>query len=383
MEGLQHFIESSLGPSVTVRSDAPAAGDVIFLPSDRRGTPGTLNSVILTNLGLPIALPDEKELAAGHCFSRYGDVLVCYIVTVGLLPTDTALPTYLAHALRTSELHSATNIWLPLMGTGAGDLAFEKSFKIILATLRESNWLDRPGRHATISLPGDISEESAQALNMAIEEALDAIAHVPSEQGGSESGAYALAKTPAVDGVLSLAALLGRGREESRWIASSLIFFALCESQGAAAPPALGADAAADLFASAVRELAGDRYDAAWQTYFGARERPDPGPSKSSLPPPTTNVAEILHAAATTARSKGAAAIGIDHLIDALLVQKETGLLRVLEQLALSPNDLLKDYSDARLGQITRKFRNDVASDVDRLGYDGYATAIVDFMTIS
>ncbi len=382
MDAQQGFMEVSLGPSVTIRAQARAVGDVIFLPSDARGTPGELNGAILSQLNLPLELPGQKELSTGYCFRRYGQVQLCYVVTVGLLPTDIALSTFLAQALRAPELDKATDIWLPLMGTGAGQLPLEESFEITLAALRESGWLDRPGRQAVISTPGDLSARDAEALNSTIDQAQNALAGKPSERAAPERDAYKLAMTPAVQGALELAAALSRFPRASRRISSTLIFFSLCESQGNAAPAPLAADAAADLFASAVRELTGERYDEAWRTYFETSKRPS-GEVTYVLPRPTNNVAAILRAAADIGKSKGAASIAVDHLIEALLTRKEMRLFRVLEQLGVDPALLLREYGDARLGQITMKFRNDVASDVDRLGYEGYATAIVDFLTHS
>jgi len=381
MHTSQTFTEISLGPSVTVRAQAAAQGDVIFLPTDARGTPGTLNSAILSELDLPFEIPDEKELAAGYCFRKQPRGLICYVVTVGLMPTESALQTFLAQALSTSELGAMKEIWIPLMGTGAGQLPYQRSFEITLEALRESGWLDQPGRHATISIPTDIPFEAADALNAALERAQEVLTDGSSADEPSKRDVYSLPKSPAVDAVLSLAAALSKFPRASRRISSSLLFFALAESQGAAASAPLAADGAADVFASAVRELAGERYEESWRSYFGTSERPKAQATKAQLPQPTNNVSAILQGAALTARSKGSAAIGIDHLIDALLTREEMRLLRVLDQLGVHPDTLLKEYSDARLGRITTRFCNDVASDVDRLGYDGYATAIVDFLT--
>jgi len=372
----------SLGPSAVVGVAAEPKADVIFLPSDIRGTPGTLNSEILSRLGLPIKLPDTSKLTRGYAFQPSPRGLICYIVTVGRGPTDRALKDHLRQALDSHEIIAARSIWLPLMGTGTGGLKLDRSFDIIFEVLRDSGWLNRPGVHATISIPEKLPRNSAEELRSAIYRAREALTAEAVTDGETPSDIYKLAKVPAVESVLAFAGALSKlNRPSGRRLSSTLLFFALAESQNPAAPSSLAQDGSADFFASAVRELTGDRYATAWQTYFNTDALQRQLPAASSLPRPTKNIAVILRDASSLASAAGLGAITVDHLVTALLRKQETRLLGVLELMGVAPELLLKEYSDARLGAVTMKLRNDVASDEDRLGYDSYARAITEFLT--
>jgi hypothetical protein len=371
-----------LGPSMVVEVAAEPKGDVIFLPSDSRGTPGTLNSEILSRLGLPLKLPDRSKLERGYAFQPGPRGLICYIVTVGRGSTDRALRDHLRQALGSREVIDARSIWLPLMGTGTGSLKLERSFEIIFEVLRDSGWLYRPGVRATISIPEKLPHNSAEELGAAIYRAREALTDETGTNSETPSDVYKLAKVPAVESLLAFAGALSKlNKPSGRRLSSTLLFFALAESQNPAAPSSLAQDGAADFFASAVRELTSDRYAMAWRTYFNANELQQELPMGSSLPKPTKNIAAILRDASSLARAAGLEAITVDHLVTALLQKQETRLLGILELMGVAAERLLKEYSDARLGSVTMKLRNDVASDEDRLGYDSYARAITEFLT--
>ncbi len=167
-------------------------------------------------------------------------------------------------------------------------------------------------------------------------------------------------------------------------LSTTLMFFSLCLGvRWSAAPAALKANKAAWLFSAAVREVVGVRYADAFQGYFSLSQEellalnfePD-----VPLPRATTNVEKMLTSAKELAQASGAAVIGVEHLIEALLALDQSRLQELLERLEIEPQVLLTEYRDARYGQIAMTLHNDVASTEDRLGYDSFAEAISEFL---
>lgn len=373
--------EANIGSAISVKVAAPPMADVVFLPTDLSGTPGRLNSEILGRLGLPKKLPHTTDLKKGYHVEQSATGLLCYVVTVADIPAPDALRTHLSQALADPSLGSVRSIWLPLMGTGAGRIPFNQSFAIILDVLRSSPIIAEGNATALISLPQDIPPDARDGLMEAIRKASAQAESAQPKAGSLSAAPYELARSDAVTGVLQHASRLARLRREQHSVLSTtLLFFALAESQAAAAPAALREDMAAEFFSAAVHLLAADRYPQVWLTYFGTDERLSSLEPQSALLGPSESVAAVLQKAHVLA-SGASKPIQIDHLVSALLVLEEATLLRVLAQMQIEPDKLLTEYRDARLGQVATKFNNDVATGEDRLGYDSYATAIYEFLT--
>src|SRR5207253_879815 len=101
-----------------------------------------------------------------------------------------------------------------------------------------------------------------------------------------DPGFRAFSTTPAVDALLVLAERLRRVRtSESNRISTTILFFAL--GQSGTSPP-LQSDPAAGAFRVALQELAGERYQAAFESEFNAGQLAELGPI-AELPLPTPN----------------------------------------------------------------------------------------------
>ncbi|TGS10608.1 hypothetical protein EN852_026080 [Mesorhizobium sp. M2E.F.Ca.ET.209.01.1.1] len=370
--------DTTIGSAISVRMMAAPEADVVFLPTDDAGTPGQLNSQILRRLGLPTRLPSATDLQRGYHVEQTVKGLICYVVTVTSRPAEEALEMNFAQAIVDPALSDALSIWVPLMGTGDGQIPFERSFSIILDVLGKDPRIVEGKMSATISVP-EMPPGQLRILSDMIH-AASGIA-VPTKPMPINADPYQLARSDAVTGALEFATSLSQIHPEPGSVLSTtLLFFALAESQSTAAPFALRDDAAAEFFSVAVRFLAADRYSSAWRTYFGTDEQLSSLAAPTGLLMPTKNVTSVLQNASAIAGGADKL-IQVDHLATALLNQEEARLRRVLAQMEITANMLLTEYRDARLGQVATKFNNDVATSKDHLGYDSYAKAICEFLT--
>jgi hypothetical protein len=155
----------------------------------------------------------------------------------------------------------------------------------------------------------------------------------------------------------------------------------LAESQSPAAPQALNSDLSPEFFSAAVYQLAGALYQEAWQSYFSTDLHLAGQLPRRALPRPTSNIEKVLKKAHEISLIGGKSAVGVDHLVEALLSLEKSRLQQSLERMAIRPEALLQEYRDAKLGQIAMTLHNDVATGEDRLGYNSYAEAITEFLT--
>jgi hypothetical protein len=373
----------ALSETVLISVAAEPVGDVIFLPTDSVGTPGQLNGEILRKLGLPQKLPGRKELEKGYAFKRARNQKICFVVTVGPLDTAESLKVNFQAALRDEEMADVATMWLPLMGTGAGGLAYHDSFYIAFNVLRSSGWLAQPQVRIVISLPDKISSEEISDLIQRIEKVKETLFN--ESQGTLSPSAkevYGFEQTAAVSAALEFAnSLASLRRQSSDRLSTTVLFFALAESQSSAAPRALNSDLSAEFFSAAVHQLAGARYQEAWQSYFLTNLHLAGQPPGRALSRPTSNIEKVLTKAREISLHVGKNIVGIDHLVEALLSLEKSRLQQSLERMAIKPEALLQEYRDAKLGQVAMTLHNDVASGEDRLGYDSYAEAITEFLT--
>jgi hypothetical protein len=375
-------IDTGVAKNVTYQTGTDATGDVIFLPTDAAGTPGQLNSEVLSKLGLPTSMiPKRTESLAGYAIKEAGPHQVCFVVTVGEIKTEELLKQNLTAALIDSRLAHASVMWFPLMGTGAGGLRLEISLDITMAALRDTGWLARTGVEIIVARPPN-------ALSAADPQRESTPANDPESEVDVKPPADETTKdiplSDGVGGALEFAAALREGSRKHRDpISTSLLFFALAESQMDRAPRSLAKDRAASLFSGAVHALAGRRFRDAWNRYFSPVE--DKG-VLGFLPPllasgHTTNVGIVLNQAARNARNLKHHSVEVDDLIISLLSLPSGHYKDSLETMGVSMSELLQEYRDALTGQIGKNLLNDVAAESDQLGYDSYADAIRDFLT--
>jgi KAP family P-loop domain len=344
--------------NVILTAAAEPVGDVIFLPTDISGTPGQLNSKVLAELGVDLAvIPRQRSLSAGYAVVTAGAQRFCFVVTVGIGRTDDQLRTHFASALQDERIRDASSFWIPLMGTGSGQLRLDESRLITMEVLSKTEWVRRPHVKIVISFPPRTLVDESSFPDFALERS--------------------------VRSAIEYAAVMRIGlQQRDTDISTSLLFFALVGSQSSSAPNPLRDDHAASLFSGAVRSLAGERLDPAWKEYFPLRYAGHSMP-QSWPAAPTSNALEVLSEAAAIARRAARRSITIEDLIESLLAHPSSRNVFVTIPLGIERDGLLHQFRDALVGQIGTMLHNDVAAVQDQLGYDAYAEAIRDFLADS
>ena len=375
-------------------------GDVVFMPVDATGGLGTLNRQVLGALGLERShLPDPPQLRQGYAIGEYPSGRLCFVVSVGDGDTAEILRRNLTAALGDGSLRSARSLWLPLMGTGFGRLSPSISREVTLGALQAAGWMEQPSvaiviagpelgqseeQASVVSRPGDPSKPLGGADTSAPNKP-EVFGDAEGDESAEPNAAIELAAMdlePAVAAVVDFAGMLRAGRKgKGGALSTSLLFYALAESQARGAPAELRSDPAAALFAGAVHSLAQGRYQEAWAEYFSATFRPAVGMSRPDRrPAATVNVTQVMAQAANSAREAGRDRVGVHDLVVALLSFPKGRDRLAVEKMGISMPELLAAYRDARIGQIGTTLLNDVASIDDRLGYRRYAAAITNFL---
>jgi hypothetical protein len=151
--------------ALQVEKGAPPSGDIVFVSTDAIGSPGGMKEEILRQLKLsPDIVPNSEALSDGYRFVPQQGYTICFVVTVGRGLVESALTEHLAAALRSTEAYSAKRIWLPLMGTGAGNLTLDQSLNATIDAIELSQAAFRTGLNITISAPPSITEDELQSL---------------------------------------------------------------------------------------------------------------------------------------------------------------------------------------------------------------------------
>jgi hypothetical protein len=159
------------GATVRVEPGALASGDIVFVAIDASGSPSSLNYDRLEPLKIARGdIPDAKALTAGYGFVRVEKQTVCFVVTLGQGDVEEALIRNLTAALNSKEAVDARSLWLPLLGTGVGNLEDRKSLRALLVALRDSKTLSRQV-DTIISTPSNISGEDLKDLAAMIDAA--------------------------------------------------------------------------------------------------------------------------------------------------------------------------------------------------------------------
>ncbi|WP_080970986.1 KAP family P-loop NTPase fold protein [Burkholderia cepacia] len=367
-------IDTRLGETVVVKSLDLPKGDAVFLSIDAHGTPGALNQYVLESFGLGRKnLPTTDDLSDGYFITPAGRALLCYVVTIDGQPPAHLLEHNFEKCLRDSRLQSLRTLWVPLMGTGTARLPLVESFQITLNVLIRNGWTDRPGTSITISTPGP-EVDDFDALTAAIYELvpLSSLADEDSEARNKWSPSLA------AQAVLSVAHALGRSKNEPA-LTSELLLFALADAKQTDAFARLGRDRSVGAFDAAIRDLAGDRYEAAWKQLFGSHWSAPQKIEGGHFARTTNNAGTILDRAAERARRSNRKQFTVDDLVRALL--ESTGIfIDYLRVMGIEQNALLEAYEDVLNGQVLMSLHNDTASIQDRLGYVAYAHAIASFL---
>ena len=353
--------------NIFFRPGSDAEGAVIFLPTDTAGTPGLLNTEVIENLGLaPSIIPRD---VSNYSLVKLNRGNLCFVVTVGNGDTATLLASNLTDALLDKRVLRAKSLWIPLMGTGAGQLSLRESYEIIENALRATGWLNKTDASIIIAPPAKTRIEDVAGASPAssIEGIEEQVEH-PEVRLAS-----------AVQAALEFAAGLRAGTDQRRGpVSTTLLFFALSESQTEAAPNTLRKDHASLLFSGAIHALAGsEQYREVWEAYFSSAFTLPASPLTNRSFRLTPNVQEVLRRAEQRSGTRPAE---IDDVVRSLLAYPKGRHRTTIEAMDVSMDKLLGEYNDALTGAIGKKLVNDVAAETDQLGYDRYANAITDFL---
>lgn len=350
-------------------------GDAIFLFINSAGLPGELSDALRSlDLSESDILPDAKTLQAGYAIVASANRLICFVVTLGPRDTARGFRRNLRKALSDNRLARSLQLWIPLMGAGAGNLSLDESCIIVLEALKQTGWLVRENIRIIVASPPDARWSPPR-------HALDLLAPQPPVQKPSSPELQPPPAAPtlsaAARAALDLAAAMRPGHKASS-ISTTLLLFALAQSPEG--PPALAGDPAASMFSGAIHALAARRFQDAWTHYFS-----DDFTVPKSVPPAdqvrhTHNVVQVLQEAGSAARERGNGPIEVDDLIVSLLSNPAYHHFESLSRMGIEAAALLGAYRDALTGEIGKKLFSDVAEAEDKLGYDDYAAAIYEFL---
>lgn len=150
----------------TVLGAEPNKFDVAIAPISQYGGPGTLNIHVLSSLDYDVSVLNSIKLTQGYYLLSDNLVPVVLVVTIGKEKTGVLLEKNLTQAI---EKHYkefiGKDVWIPLMGTGAGDLEFIDSYDITVRVLTQFE-----GINFTIAIPDDTrGREFVKAYDLQIE----------------------------------------------------------------------------------------------------------------------------------------------------------------------------------------------------------------------
>lgn len=116
----------------------PNECDCAIVSIDRNGNLGELNQLVLKAYGYQNVDLNNKDLSRGYYLLRQEKKRpILFIVTVSAEVTEVSLNRNLFNGLKNNiEELRRKRVWVPLMGTGAGGLSFEKSFDIIIDSIQ-------------------------------------------------------------------------------------------------------------------------------------------------------------------------------------------------------------------------------------------------------
>lgn len=120
------------------KNRSPKEFDIAFASIDDEGHLGDLNRYVTAELGYPEgSKPNLTSLTGGFFwFNLPGRIPIMYIVTVSSEKTETNLAKNLTNAFRfLDDRCYGKRLWIPLMGTGVGELEEERSFDITVNAL--------------------------------------------------------------------------------------------------------------------------------------------------------------------------------------------------------------------------------------------------------
>lgn len=375
---------------VELDRDAPPDAQAVFVSTDANGNPGGLKTSVLERLRVPMNVtPKRDALLKGYSVIENVPInrrLLCFIVTVGVeeVAVQTALKTNLEMCLRDERVQACTDLWIPLMGTGAGRLSADLSLKATLGAL-EAAGTAYQDVNVTISASPDITDSDLAHLRALVTETTG------SPEGFGDDIGVAMPVDDEVAAVVAVAGELGKGRRENNsFVTTTRLLFALAESRNADAPAGVRTSVAALAFADALHAIAGARYRVAWNEYFlpnygfHAPTDLEPHPALSN------NVKSVFDTAGASARSNGRRRIAVEDLVVALSTFPAGNHQHFLSTMRIDGSTLQTEFYRRFLASIppstpsdlnvTFPITNDLATARDGLHHDPYARAIAGFL---
>jgi hypothetical protein len=177
----------TIGLDVTIGRNLPLDDcDLVFASTDSVGTPGTLNTSVLAQLGMSreVLKRVSKQLGKGFAIeSRDGGQTLALVVTVGRPQSGQILEKNITRLLSgpvvSKPIAAANSVWLPLMGVGAGRLSFEESLRITIRAITASYAAGNlMWRRLVLSIGSEASGSMVEKLAREAEQ-LFADGHVP------------------------------------------------------------------------------------------------------------------------------------------------------------------------------------------------------------
>lgn len=172
----------------TQLGSSPKDFDLSFAPIDARGGVAKLNSYVLSNYGYSSFDIEGINLEEGYAtLERTGSQSIIFIVTVGNGETVISLKNNLKNALLYyNKWLFKKDVWIPLMGTGAGKLSFAESYFTTLEVLKEF-----PEINFNISIPyedrGISFIENYEIINLVEFESFEGSVNLKTEIKGSNN----------------------------------------------------------------------------------------------------------------------------------------------------------------------------------------------------
>lgn len=124
-----NFYQTGVGVS-------PKEADVIIVPINSEGTIGELNEYVLDQVGYNHSILKSLSLTNGFDLFNKNDIPIIFVVTVGKGKTEHNLKNNLTKAIDFHKtLLIGKKIWIPLMGTGYGNLSYKESYEITISIL--------------------------------------------------------------------------------------------------------------------------------------------------------------------------------------------------------------------------------------------------------
>lgn len=136
---------------------SPKEADIAIVSINSEGSVGELNQIVLKEYGYDKSILKQLNLGKGFDLFHLNGKYILFVVTVGIGNTENNLKVNLTQAITINfETLQNKKIWIPLMGTGVGNLSYTKSYDITTNVLQDlESYILKFNCQFIISLPND------------------------------------------------------------------------------------------------------------------------------------------------------------------------------------------------------------------------------------